>query len=435
MLEKLIENQLLLPLMAVCALVLAVAFFKLGWSFKAFGSRRRETVLQKDIRDAKVSVPQLESNLRSREQLIVRLQDDLQAQRDRMGQLQSEHAERDRQLRSVQTEVRHLTNELSAIKGKSIDSRDIDLDLLGGQEISAAENLSPLAAKLKTAEQLYDKMKAAVIERSARIEVLERLLKEAESGISSGEPAMLSNAEIDALHRRLDQSNRSISELNAQVAQLKQDKEMVEELAQKRSKANRSLKDSKSDVEARKIELEQAVETHQKTISDRELSIHRLLSEVQTARKNLRDSVAEAHRLMRVNQTKDEALAEAIETQRSLEQAISQREAKMLALQVELDKASSLVVLLQNEIADLTRQSQEQLAISRGNLEEESDTSVTRGPAQLLVAGDLESELKARHRAHQDGDVVGLLVSARTERLVPPGTLDSQYVADVRNDA
>ncbi len=429
MLEKLIENQLLLPLMAVCALVLAVAFFKLGWSFKAFGSRRRETVLQKDIRDAKVSVPQLESNLRSREQLIVRLQDDLQAQRDRMGQLQSEHAERERQLRSVQTEVRHLTNELSAIKGKSIDSRDIDLDLLGGQEISAAENLSPLAAKLKTAEQLYDKMKAAVIERSARIEVLERLLKEAESGISSGEPAMLSSAEIDALHRRLDQSNRSISELNAQVAQLKQDKEMVEELAQKRSKANRSLKDSKSDVEARKTELEQAVETHQKTISDRELSIH------------LRDSVAEAHRLMRVNQTKDEALAEAIETQRSLEQAISQREAKMLALQAELDKASSLVVLLRNEIADLTRQSQEQLAVSRDNLdnsgnpEEESDSSVTRGPAQLLVAGDLESELKARHRAHQDGDVVGLLASARTERLVPPGTLDSPYVADARNDA
>lgn len=410
MLEKLIESQLLLPLIAVGAVVLAVAFFKLGWSFKAFGARRREAVLQKDIRDAKASVPQLESNFRSREQLIVRLQDDLQAQKDRIGQIQGEQAERERQLKSAQTELRHLTSELSAIKGKSTDSRDIDLHSFDGEVTSAAENLSPLAAKLKAAEQLYDKMKAAVIERSARIDVLERLLKEAESGVSSGEPAMLSNDEIDSLHRQLAQSNRSIAELNAQVAQLKQEKEMVEELARKRSKANRSLKDSKSDVEARKIELEQAVETHQKTISDRELSIHRLLSEVQVIRKNLRDSVEEAHRLMRANQAKDEALAEAIEAQGSLEQAISQRDAKVIALQVELDEANHSVVLLQQENRVL----------------------LSGGGECLPATGDLEAELEARHRAHQQDDAAGRRESSPENRMDLSDDLRSQPVADTR---
>ena len=410
MLEKLIESQLLLPLIAVGALVLAVAFFKLGWSFKAFGARRRETALQKDIRDAKTSVPQLESNIRSREQLIVRLQDDLQAQKDRIGQIQGAQAERERQLKSAQTELSHLTSELSAIKGKSTDSPDIDLHSFDSDVTSAAENLSPLAAKLKAAEQLYDKMKAAVIERSARIDVLERRLKQAESGVSSGEPAMLSNAEIDSLRRQLAQSNRSISELNAQVAQLKQEKEMVEELAQKRSKANRSLKDSKSDVEARRIELEQAVETHQKTISDRELSIHRLLSEVQVIRQNLRDSVEEAHRLMRANQAKDEALAETNEAQGSLEQAISQRDAKVIALQFELEKANHSVVLLQQENRVL----------------------LSGGDEHLPAAGDLEAELEARHRAHQQDDAAGSRESSPENRLALPDDLRSQPVAGTR---
>lgn len=413
MLEKLIENQLLLPLIAVGALVLAVAFFKLGWSIKSFGARRRETALQKDVRDAKTSVPQLESNIRSREQLIVRLQDDLQAQRDRLGQVQGEHAERERQLKSAQTEVRHLTSELSAIKGKATDSRDIDLDAFDGETTAAPDSLSPLAAKLKAAEQLYDKMKAAVIERSARIDVLERLLKDAERGGSSGEPAMLSNAEIDALHRQLAQNNRAISELNAQVAQLKQEKEMVEELAQKRSKANRSLKDSKSDVEARRIELEQAVETHQKTISDRELSIHRLLSEVQVIRKNLRDSVEEAHRLMRANQAKDDALTEAIETQRSLEQAISQRDATVVALQVELDKATHLVALLQQENRVL----------------------LSEGEARLPASVGLEAELEARQRGHQQDGAAARREPSPVIQLTLSDDLRSQPVAGTRAES
>ena len=96
MLEELIDSQLLLPLIVVGGFVLAVVFFRLGWSIKAFGARRRETALHKDIRDAKTSVPQLESTIRSREQLVARLQDELQAQKERSIQLHAEHAERER---------------------------------------------------------------------------------------------------------------------------------------------------------------------------------------------------------------------------------------------------------------------------------------------------------------------------------------------------
>ncbi len=376
MLEEMIESQLLLPLIAVGALVLAVVFFKLGWSIKAFGARRRETALRKDIRDARTSVPQLESNVRSREQWVTRLQDDLQSQRERLGQLQSEHTERERLLKSAHSEISHLTNELSAIKGKSADSRDIDWETLDAEAGSASEELSPLAGKLKTTEKLYDKLKVALIERSARIEVLERLLKEAESGSSSGEPAKLVTAEIDALHRQLDQRNRSISDLNTQLAQLKQEKDMVEALAQKRSKSNRTLKDSNSDIEVKKLELEQAIEIHLKTISDRELSIHRLLGEVQVVRRNLRDSVEETHQLKRAGQAKDDALAEAAEAQHALEEAISQRDAAMHTLQDELEKATTLVVHLQQEAI------------------------------RSQVSADLQAELKTQHQAHQDSESV-----------------------------
>ena len=441
MLEKLIVSQLLLPLIAVGALVLALACFKLGWSFKSFGARRRETALQKDIRDARISVPQLESTLRSREQLLARLQDEVQAQKGRYIQLQGEQTERERLLKGAQTEIRHLTHELSAIKGKSVDSLEFDLGLSNDAVGSVSEATSSLAEKLQSTEKLYEKLKAAVIERSQRIEVLERQLQEAEGGFSLGEPAMLSNAEIDALHRQLDQRNRSISDLNAQVAQLKQEKEMVEDLAQKRSKSNRSLKDSKTDVEARKLELEQAVATHQKTISDRELSIHRLMSEVQVVRKNLRDSVEEAHRLKRANAVKDDALIEALETRQSLEQAISQRESKLLALQFELDKAGASVVLLQREIADLSRQAQEHLTASGDPLGKSGHPDHGRSGlqpeqlARLAAPGDLEAELDVRHRAHQDSDAVGERVSTRTQRIAPLDDLSPHRVAGDRNDS
>lgn len=414
MLEKLIESQLLLPLIAVGALVQAVVFFKVGWSLKSMGARRRETTLQKDIRDAKTSVPQLESTIRSREQLVARLQDEFQTQQERSAQLLSEQAQRERLLKTAQNEIRHLTHELSAIKGKSISSHESDFELSDDAVGMPSATSSPLVEKLKATEKLYEKMKAAVIERSVRVEELERQLGDGEGGIGSGEQGMLSNAEIDALHRQLDQRNRSISELNAQVAQLKQEKDMVEELAQKRSKANRTLKDSKSDVEARKLELEQEVETHHKTISDRELSIHRLLSEVQVVRKNLRDSVEEAHQLKRTNEVKDKALAEALEIQQSLEQAISQRETKLIALQSELDKAEAAVILLQRELADLTRQPEDSLVTPRDSL---------------------ATELEARHRAHQEKDVADEQASSLTERFTAAESLNPRRVAGDRTDS
>ncbi len=425
MLEELIENHLLLPLIAVAALVLAVISFRLGWAFKAFGANRREVSLQRDVRDAKASVPLLESNIRSREQLVARLQDELQAQKERSVRLQTEHAERERQLKNAQTEVRHLTHELHAIKGKSVDSRDIDLEALASETGLAPGESSLLADKLRVTEQLYDKLKAALIERSQRVEELERLVRDGESTNSPGDPSVLSSAEVDALQRQLDQRNRSVTELNAQVAQLKQEKDMVEALAQKRSKSNRSLKDSKSDVEAKKLELEQAVEEHQKTIVDRELSIHRLLSEVQVVRKNLRDSVEEAHRLNRANLNAGEALTEALAKQHSLEQTISQHETRLHLQQEELEQAHSAIARLEQEMGELLRKSQAENQMK-------SSAEPTSG-VQLPVFNDLAITLEAQHRAHQAGesatmiepDQEGRFTSANGQRMQPIGVVRS----------
>jgi len=441
MLEELIEKQLLLPLIAVGALALSLACFRLGWAIKSFGARRREAALHKEVRDARTSVPLLESNIRSREQLVARLQDELQSQKERSVQLQSEHAERERQLKNALTEVRHLTHELRAIKGKSVDSSDIDLETLAEAADAASGVLSPLAGKLRVTEQLYDKLKMALIERSERIEVLEQLVKEAESGNSSGDPSMLSGQEIDALQRQLDQRNRSIVELNAQVAQLKQEKDMVEALAQKRSKSNRSLKDSKSDVEARKLELEQAVEAHQKTISDRELSIHRLLSEVQVVRKNLRDSVEEAHRLKRANQARDEALAEAMETEQSLEQTIARHEAKLRLAQDELERAHASVARLRQALADVMQLSQaqpvtpEDSPLRSANPADHSAALQAAVDVRLPVFNDLATTLEAQHRAHEASESNSQPAPVQTDQFAPTNGLNPRQIGGVRSDS
>ena len=440
MLDELIASQMLFPLLAVVGLVLAVLAFRLGWGIRSFGARRRETQLQKDIRDAKGTVPQLEANLRSREQLVARLQDELQKHADLRTQWQSERAEKERQLRALQTEVRHLGHELSAIKGKSIPTADIDLDLLGHDATVDDAQSSALAEKLKQTEALYEKLKAALIERSQRIDVLERQLKDAAEQGTVDAVESVSSDTLTALERQLDQRNKTISELNAEVAQLRQEKDMIETLAQRRSRSNRQLKDSKTDVEARKSELEQAVVAHQKTISDRELSIHRLLNELQTTRKSLRDTSEEVQSLTRALQTQEEVQAELREERVTLERLLAERDAQLRATLEDLGAVRGTVDLLQDELAELTRVNPKASAGTLVNglspekvLSPEKDMSVkkdgwTAGRDDLLAAldetmGSTGSRAAAMVATDDAADPHGLAVpgSLQTELFENPG--------------
>jgi TolA-binding protein len=92
--------------------VAAVLCFLAGRFLASGGARQREDTLKRDLLEAKASVPQLESTVRNREQLIARLEEEVQDLKVRTSESLQVQEEKTNALRRAERELKNLTSEL-----------------------------------------------------------------------------------------------------------------------------------------------------------------------------------------------------------------------------------------------------------------------------------------------------------------------------------
>ncbi len=350
MLEELIASSPIPPVPLLAGLISGLVCLWLGWTFKGMGARRRENALKQEVLAAKASVPQLESSLRNREQQLERLQEQVKdLNKDNAQQVQEREAA-ERELRTAQRQVTNLTSEVNAVKGVSKDADSLVIDGFDDETAHEAEDESPVAARLKKTEAAYEKLKAALIKRDDRIEELEDQLAGDPQGAVADNGGADHAAEASELKTQVKSQRETIGELESQVADLRQDKEMLEELANRRSKSNRALKEASAEIQGQVPALQQEIEEHLQTVKDREASISRLLKEVETVKFDLSAEQGESQRLRDEVALKSQSLEAALEQVDAHNSVIEEREGKIAEIDAALSASREEIINLQRVI-------------------------------------------------------------------------------------
>jgi len=344
------------PTLIAVILGTAVVCFFIGWMAKGSGVNRREAELRREILEAKGSIPQLESSIRNRDTQIGRLTEELNDTNDRNSELLRTNETKERDLKGAAREVKNLTSELAAIRGHSgRDGNNVIMDGFDDDTTTETEGGSALEAQLKKTEALYEKLKSALIKRDERIDHLEAEL----AGAAVSESSALDtvdhaqeqiNDEAHELKRRLDDQLNLVADLQNQISELNKEKVMLEELASRRSKSNRALKNASAEAEARVPQLEAEITEREQTISDREASIKRLLNDLETTREELSGREAELSAAQaQVSASREELLAVQPKID-ELNQRIAQREERIDTLDQEVLLAQQNVTERQTEL-------------------------------------------------------------------------------------
>lgn len=313
----------------------------LGWMIRGLGITRRETTLKQAVLDAKRSIPQLETAVRSREQQIDRLNLELGSQRERMKELDQTAAQQDSEIKSQAREIRTLTTELSSAK-KLQESGSL---LLQGSEYDdITDNLDAQSQRrINIAESLYEELRKTLSEREEKIAQLELQLDSSANG--AAKPAQTvgteTSAEVDALQDQINDQQTTISRLETQLWELRQDREMLSDLARSRSKNNQTLQENQEELQSRVPELEKALEQLGAIVQDREASIRLLHNELDHTTKDKKRQQDELQNCIADMKVQEEA-REALELRIiELSEEIQTQQSAMRDLQYSLDQSES----------------------------------------------------------------------------------------------
>lgn len=272
----------------------------LGWWARGLLAGRRENQLKQAVLEAKRSIPQFESSVRSREQAIDRLQLEAKDLRSRMSELDRTVAERDIEIRNHAREVRVLTTELQAAKRVQADDT---LFIEGIDTVSVdSEVLDPQAqAQLQQSEAMYAEIRSALEEREQRI-------LELESTLSAGAPPNAEHSdqpkspgheqEIALLEDRLRNHEATIERLEAQLSEIRQDRNMLSGLARSRAKQRATESEPSSELIERITHLERELDLRNQVVMDRDASLKRLLGELEEASRDRAAQQAEMERCL-----------------------------------------------------------------------------------------------------------------------------------------
>ncbi len=366
MLEELLANTTFSPVLIGAIGAAALIFFVIGRMSTA-GARKREESLKREVLDAKASVPQLESNVRNRDSQIARLQEEIGGLNERANELLRDQDKQANALRSAEREVKNLTSELNAVRG--VRSADDNMLMDGFEdEVAADPGDSAIATQLKKTEALYEKLKGALIKRDERIEELELLLSGEREHDHDPSPVAeeTSSEEVRALQTKLDAQTENINGLTEQISELRKEKEMLEDLANRRSKSNRALKDASAEAEARVPALEQEIATRDETIQAREASIKRLLADVETGKADLADRDSRIENLDQELTAREQSLEASTAKQKELEGVVNRREERITSLEAELATTLDRVQSLQGDVQSAAQKLEEQQAAIDG---------------------------------------------------------------------
>ncbi len=288
MLQSLLDQNLLLPYIAVATLLVTAIMLRIGWSMKSWFAKRREVNLRYELRDAKAATPNLASTLRLRDETIKQLQDEHRDLRTGFANVQREKEEFARKLQSTTAHLASLTEELTALRGgKSFaNSFDVDVDEDAITATQYNENPAQLQECLSRAEAAYTKLQTALAEKNHRISTLEASLTSATT-LTSG----LTQVQYDALAEKLQRAETTAIAQEQRLASLEEQKNILESLAERLSRSNHVVREAEREAQSLIRKLEHELEDTTKTLNARDASIHRLFQEL----RDNQDALHEAH--------------------------------------------------------------------------------------------------------------------------------------------
>ncbi len=221
-----------------------------GWLLRHLAAARQEEDMQRTLADARARVPQFESLIRSRDEQIKRLKDELKEKDVRINGLVDDVREAELTLKDKDRELKDLTARHETV----IDTDDAATDPgagdvllggetleIGGEPVTGAESelrarIGQLESELKTAQsQAADAMAEAA---SAEAEVITLKAELARAG-KAGEASAGDGQAVADLEARLRQKAEEYDRL---ARSLESEQRRVTELERERELQNKSLR-------------------------------------------------------------------------------------------------------------------------------------------------------------------------------------------------
>ena len=258
-----------------------------------------------------------------------------------MKELDQAAVQRDSEIKHQAREIRTLTTELSSAK-KLQESGNV---LLQGSEYDpVTDDLDAESQRrINIAESLYEELRKTLSEREEKIAELE--LQLGAHSHTSAAPAetvdIETTAVVDALQDQINAQQTTIARLESQLSELRQDREMLSDLARSRSKNNQTLQENQEELQSRVPELEKALEQLGAIVQDREASIRLLNSELDHAardKKRQQDELQNCIADIKVQEDARETLESRVI---ALSEELQTQQAAMRDMQYSLDQSES----------------------------------------------------------------------------------------------
>ena len=210
-----------------------------GWIWRSIGNHQEVEALSRQVNEAKAKVPQLESQLRARDDKLRKITEAQESSAEETAKALEFAAENDRELRAKEQEIARLKAQVAQLQSLSSET---DGDTLLIDPLLASKAAAPGAgdAGNEAPKQAVssDEADEVVAMLHAQIERLEVELADARYQLDLGASDAGLRTEVDELTSRLRQKAQEHDRLNRA---LEIEKSKVAELEQERELQNKSL--------------------------------------------------------------------------------------------------------------------------------------------------------------------------------------------------
>jgi len=344
--------------------------FSMGWTARRVSNSRRDDELKRNVYETKSAIPQLESNLRNREQRINMLTTEAQSMRDRLTQAEATLAQKDQEIAKRDREIRLARSELQIVKDGTVGiGPDVIDDPMAEETPAAASNDPKLASEMKKLEARYESLKKGLIQRDDKIAELEQQLaggpgKKSHEILEAEIADLQANAEV--AQATLAARDALIRDLQMKLQQDVEQRELLEQLTKRRGDANRSLKENYAKLEAQLPKLMDTLKARGEIIAQREATISTLDADLTQTR---------------TEKAEREATIVSLEAKLAAQrEQLSQHVANGQAQKARIHELEQRIDMLTHEVAETTKALQSSHATVR-----ERDTTI-QGRDQRLQA-------------------------------------------------
>jgi chromosome segregation ATPase len=208
-----------------------------GWLSRNIVGAKREEELQKSVTESRARVPQFESLMRSRDEQVRKLRDELSGKDRRIAELSAEIQGKEEQARRAEREVSKLSSRNQALEGVADDSSASSDVLMDGGLVEPAGSISSASsAELDTLREELAALKQQLADATAEAASAEAELANMRQAASGSGAA--SASEVRELQARVQQQASEYEQLSRA---LETEQRKVIELERERELQNKSL--------------------------------------------------------------------------------------------------------------------------------------------------------------------------------------------------